>query len=72
MNYISHPQNGGQRYQLNTVRYVALNISLALAYQSIAPFVPRRYRGRNQTSANAGAGSRNGWYVLNCPQKMTD
>ncbi len=31
----------------------------ALAYQSIVLLVPRRYRGRNQTRANAGAGSRN-------------
>ena len=53
-------------------RCAALNMSPALAYRSIVPFVQRRYRGRNQTSANAGAGNRKGWHVLNCPQKMTD
>ena len=41
-------------------------------YRSIVQFVQRRYRGRNQTRANAGAGREKGWHVLNCPQKMTD
>ena len=27
---------------------------------------------KDSVRANAGAGSRNGWHVLNCPQKMTD
>ena len=44
----------------------------ALAYRSIVLLVPRRYRGRNQTRANAGAGSETDRHVLNCPQKMTD
>ncbi len=72
VNYISHPRSGGQRCPLNTVRCVALNMSPALAYPSIALFALRRYRGRSRTRVNAGAGNRKGWYVLNCPQKMTD
>ena len=64
MNYISHPQSGGRRYPLNTVRCAALNTSPALAYQSIALLVPRGYRGRNQTRANAGAGKETDRYVL--------
>ena len=32
----------GQRYPLNIVRYVALNTSLVLPYQSIALFVPEK------------------------------
>ena len=55
VNYISHPRNGGRRCPLNTVWCAALNTSPALAYQSIALLVPRRYRGRSQTRANAGA-----------------
>ena len=66
------PQNGGQRCQKRIVRCAVLNMSLALPYRSIVLLVPRRYRGRNQMRANAGAGNRKGWYVLNCPQKMTD
>jgi hypothetical protein len=38
----------------------------------IVLLVPRVYRGRSQTRANAGAGNRKGWYVLNCLPKMTD
>ena len=72
VNYISHPQSGGQHCPLKSVRCVALNMSLALAHQGIVLLVPRKYGGKNRTRANAGAGNRKGWYVLNCPQKMTD
>ena len=41
VNYISHPRSGGQRYQLNIVRCAALNMSPALAYQSIALKIQR-------------------------------
>ena len=66
--------NQKETLKINTskLRCAALNMSLALEYRSIVLLVPRGYRRRSQTRANAGAGNRKGWYVLNCPQKMTD
>ena len=72
VNYISHPQSGGQRYPLNTVRCAVLNMSPVLAYRSIVLFAPRRYRGSVGLRENVGAGKEKDRYVLNCPQKMTD
>ncbi len=42
------------------VRCAALNMSRALVHQGIVLLVPRRYGGRNQTRANAGAENRKG------------
>ncbi|WP_439843309.1 hypothetical protein [Bifidobacterium breve] len=60
MNYISYLQNGGQQCPLKIVRCAALNMSRALVHQGIVLLVPRRYGGRNQTRANAGAENRKG------------
>ena len=53
-------QNGGQQCPLKIVRCAALNMSRALVHQGIVLLVPRRYGGRNQTRANAGAENRKG------------
>lgn len=53
------------------VRCAALNMSRALVHQGIVLLVPRRYGGRNQTRANAGAENRkDSMYELSA--KMTD
>ena len=57
---ISYLQNGGQQCPLKIVRCAALNMSRALVHQGIVLLVPRRYGGRNQTRANAGAENRKG------------
>lgn len=54
------PTNGGQQCPLKIVRCAALNMSRALVHQGIVLLVPRRYGGRNQTRANAGAENRKG------------
>ena len=38
----------------------------------VLPCLCQKIQGRNQTRANAGAGSETDRHVLNCPQKMTD
>ena len=50
----------GQQCPLKIVRCAALNMSRALVHQGIVLLVPRRYGGRNQTRANAGAENRKG------------